>query len=629
MSKSHSIRKILILTAGAVLLLAACQNQITPGTPVPSVTPTATTRPARSLTICMGEEPRSLYLYDGGGLAARTVLETVYDGPIDTLNYSYKPVILEQVPTIANGGAVLQTVTVQPGDKIINDSGAVASLVPNIRYRPAGCNDPSCVASYKEGTVQMDQLVVTFRLKSGLRWSDGEALTADDSLYSYELYSDELATATDTPTQSDTKSYEATDERTLRWTGRPGNMDPTYYLRFWTPLPRHAWSQYSAAELHTTNAATRTPLGWGPYIIQQWDSGKSIQLTKNPYYFRAEEGLPQFDTLQIRFIGADGEMGISALLSGECDVVDQTVRLDDQISMLLDLQNRNLLQAAITTGTTWEHLDFNLDPVPGYGQVYLQDARLRQAVAYCLNRQKVVTDALGGVTIVPDSYVPPQHPFANANIEKYPYDPAKGKALLDQIGWKDLDGSASTPRTAAGVSGVANGTELELNIVTVDTALRHKIANIFGTSLTDCGIDMLTQFTDNTLFTPTEEGTLFGRRYEVAEFKWISGVEPSCELYTTSEIPSVDDWNVDNVTGFSNPEFDQACDLAHRSLPDSPAYRQNHALAQEIFARNLPSIPLYLTVKISAAVPNFSGLILDPTAYSGLWNIEAFDIIPQ
>jgi peptide/nickel transport system substrate-binding protein len=632
MSTIRIRRNTALCTVVAILALSACQNTgaTTPAVSGETGTPVPTARPLRNLTVCMGEEPRSLYLYGGGGLAARSVLEALYDGPIDTLNYAYAPVILEQAPSIENDGTVLQSVTVEPEAKILDDAGAVASLVPGVRYRPAGCTDPECVETYSEGSVEMDQLVVTFRLRSGLRWSDGEPLTADDSVYSYEL-----ASSPDTPTPAGmrrallgTQAYEAVDERTIRWTGLPGNLDPSYPTRFWVPLPRHAWEQYSAAELLTEDVSNREPLGWGPYVIQSWETGKSIQFAKNPYYFRAEEGLPRFDTLQVRFIDPDGQLGISALLSGECDLVDQTVRLDDQIPLLLDLEAEHLIQAAVTTGTTWEHLDFNLDPVPGFGQAYLQDVRLRQATAYCLNRQKVADILLGGITVVPNTYVPSQHPAAEPNVAEYPYDPAKGKSLLEEIGWKDADGVAATPRTALGVAGIPNGTPLTLNLITVDTALRRQIVNQFGADLADCGISLQAEYTDNTLFLNAEEGTLFGRRFDTAEFGWISGMEPSCDLYTTAEIPSTaNKWSGTNVTGFSDPDFDQACDQAHRVLRDSDAYRLYHSQAQEIFAENLPSIPLYLTVRISIAQPNFSGLKQDPTASSGLWNIEAFDLV--
>jgi len=629
---THTTKPFLLATL-LTFVLAGCRgsSSITPGTQLPTEanTPTGTIQPPRSLTICMGEEPKSLYLYGGGGLATRTVLETVYDGPIDSLNYSYTPVILKSLPTLDNSGAVLKQMAVKQGDKIFDDNGAAAALVPGVKYRPAGCTDASCVATYSGGSVTMDQLQVTFVLKSGLLWSDGEPLTADDSVYSFELSSspDTPAPAGMTRAILGTQAYEKLDDLTVRWTALPGNIDPSYSHRFWVPLPRHAWGKMSAAELLTADASTRIPIGWGPYIIQSWTAGTEILLKKNPNYFRAGEGLPHFDTLHIKFIGPDGRLGISTLLSGECDVVDQTVQLDDQIAEIQSLQSQKNLQAAFTTGTAWEYLDFNLKPAAGIGALDYSDVRLREAIAFCLDRQKVVDQTLGGLSAVPDDYVPPQDPLFNKDVAKYPFDTAKGMALLDQIGWRDLDNDPATPRTAQGVTGVANGTKLIVNSTMVSTELRQAAAAVYGTSLLECGIGYVASFTDNSMFVANADGLLFGRLFETVQFGWIAGVEPACELYTTAEIPTIDNgYSGSNPTGFSNPEYDQACDLAHRSLPGTAAYIQNQYQAQKIFAENLPSIPLYLTVKMAVARPDLTGLIMDPTAATDLWNLEAFDI---
>ncbi len=633
MRKTTQILKPIVLAALAATVLAGCRgsSSITPVTPLPTEagTPAGTIQAPRSLTICLGEEPKSLYLYGAADLAARTILEAVYDGPIDSLNYSYTPVILSSLPTLDNNGAILKQVTVKQGDKIFDDDGTAASLVPGVKYRPSGCTDASCVATYSSGTVAMDQLVVTFALKPGLLWSDGEPLTADDSVYSYELSS-----SSDTPTPpgmaraiQGTQAYEKLDALTVRWTGLPGNIDPSYSHRFWVPLPRHAWGKLSAAELLTADASTRTPLGWGPYVIQTWTAGTEIVLKKNPDYFRADEGLPHFDTLHFKFIDPDGRLGISALLSGECDVVDQTVQLDDQIAEIQNLQSQKNLQAAYTTGTAWEHLDFNLKPTPGNGIVDYSDVRLRQAIALCLDRQKVVDTALGGLSVVPDTYVPPQDPLFNQSVAKYSFDPAKGEALLDTIGWKDLDNDPSTPRTAQGVAGVANGTKLVVNSSMVFTELRQAAAAVYGTSLMECGIGYVASYGDNSMFVSSADGLLFGRLFQTAQFGWIAGVEPACELYTTAEIPSADNgYTGTNATGFSNPDYDRACDLAHRTLPGTTPYVQDQYQAQQIFAQYLPSIPLYLTVKMAVARPDLTGLTMDPTAATDLWNLESFDI---
>ena len=70
-------------------------------TPIPGNTPrpTATARP-RALTICLGAEPDSLWLYGSSMLVKNTVLESVYDGPIDPLDYDFQPVILENFPVL-------------------------------------------------------------------------------------------------------------------------------------------------------------------------------------------------------------------------------------------------------------------------------------------------------------------------------------------------------------------------------------------------------------------------------------------------------------------------------------------------------------------------------------------------
>jgi peptide/nickel transport system substrate-binding protein len=79
------------------------------------------------------------------------------------------------------------------------------------------------------------------------------------------------------------------------------------------------------------------------------------------------------------------------------------------------------------------------------------------------------------------------------------------------------------------------------------------------------------------------------------------------------------------VTGYSNPQFDQACTVSMHSLPGQPAYTESNTMAQEIFANDLPAIPLYMLVKAAAARLDLCGFALDPSARSDFWNLEAFD----
>jgi ABC-type transport system substrate-binding protein len=119
----------------------------------------------------------------------------------------------------------------------------------------------------------------------------------------------------------------------------------------------------------------------------------------------------------------------------------------------------------------------------------------------------------------------------------------------------------------------------------------------------------------------------------MAQFAWTNSLEPPCFLYTSDEIPGPypdypKGWGGANASGYSNPEFDQACQLARTTLPDRPEHAQAHRRAQEIFADDLPAIPLYLHLKYAATRPDMCGLILDPSASSALWNLEDFDYGP-
>ncbi len=120
-------------------------------------------------------------------------------------------------------------------------------------------------------------------------------------------------------------------------------------------------------------------------------------------------------------------------------------------------------------------------------------------------------------------------------------------------------------------------------------------------------------------------GVMFGRRFDLAEFAWNTGIEPQCQLYMTENIASAQNVGGDNNTGYSNPAFDAACQTAQNAL-DEATRRARHAEAQALFTQDLPSLPLFLQVKVGVALPRVSGYQLDSTASSDLWNIEAIGL---
>src|SRR5688572_15605523 len=342
---SYRIRTYRVLLGFVVfaILLSACEF---PGGATPSVTGspeanasdiTPTPAPPRALTICLGQEPNSLYPFANLNTAARSVLSAVYDGPIDVFSNGYQPVILENIPSLENGDMQVTPVSVKRGDQVIDVNGSRVTFDVGVTVLPSGCTDDSCSVRYDgSSAVELDQMVVTFRMLPGLLWSDGQPLTAEDSVYAFTLAADPATPGSKYLTDR-TQTYEAVDDTTVQWWGRPGFIDPTYADNFWSPLPKHAWGKLSATELAQADATKRPVLGWGPYVFSEWAVGQYVRLEKNPNYFRAAQDFPKFDTLIFRF-QKDAEAGISSLIAAQCDLLDTSLRLDGQINLLTQLE---------------------------------------------------------------------------------------------------------------------------------------------------------------------------------------------------------------------------------------------------------------------------------------------------
>jgi peptide/nickel transport system substrate-binding protein len=667
--------KSLYLVVMPSFILAACGPSVSTNTPEPIVetlvvteiveaTPVETIQVVtlmpeptgpRTLVICMGVGPETLYVYGSQSAIMTRVHEAIADGgwkAYDTNSFGYQPILLEKMPSLAGGDATLTVVAASEGDRVVDANGDVVLLDPGadpqIMLVPAGGGEP---VPYQGGAIEMDQMSVTFHLLPDLLWSDGEPLTASDSVYAFNLLADP-DTKSEKSKVERTASYQAIDDLTTIWIGLPGFRDSAYFTNFFGPAPEHTWGDYYAAELLTAEESHLKPVGWGAYTIDEFLPGESLTLHKNPNYFRAAEGFPRFDNLILRIVGENYTANLAALLAGECDLLDLSAVNAEDSQLIFDLQGSGKIKATFTTGTGWEHLDFGIQHVDyddGYQlgvdrPDFFSDVRTRRAFAMCMDRQAVIDRLLFGQSPVLDSYLPPQHPLYNREVTHYDFDVAAGSALLEEVGWLDEDGDPGTPRTAQGVTNVADGTPLEVVYGTSDTNVRPQVAAILQESLARCGIKSNVQVNPRTeWYADGPEGELFGRKYDLGEFLWATSVEPPCGLYLSTQVvgPAGESWLSildgkprifresgwlgNNNPGFVNEEYDAACNTALVALPGQPGYEAGHLAAQRIFAEQLPVVPLYLFVRIAATRADMCGFIMDPTNNTELWNIEEFD----
>ena len=240
-----------------------------------------------------------------------------------------------------------------------------------------------------------------------------------------------------------------------------------------------------------------------------------------------------------------------------------------------------------------------------------------------------------------DTYIPPEHPLFNPTIRPYEFDVESGTALLEQIGWVDEDDDPTTPRVAREVANVPDGTPLQVTYETTSAPMRQQVTAIIQQSLAECGIQAdVHHYPALTFF---DGNMVFGHRFDLGQFAWATLVEPGCELFLSSQVPgdaggswtSIMDgqehifsdlgWWGQNIVGFVDKQFDQACNTALNSLKGQPEYTAAHHEAQRIFAEQLPLIPLFQRLIIAAASPDMCNFIIDPTGTTNYWNIEEFD----
>ena len=602
-------------------------------TEVVEVEPEEEVRP-KDLVICDAQEPDSLYIYGTSMAAAQGVQHAIFTNDITNLSFGYQAEGLEKLPSLADGDAVINVVDVEAGTLVRDATDTVVALEEGVVVVNADGEE----VTFDGTPVPMEQMVVDFTMKART-WSDGTPITSADSIYSFGLNADP-----DTPwtryAVERTANYETTGDLSTRWTGVPGYLDSTYFTNFWAPAPEHAWGGFTAAELLEAEESSRLPIGDGAFKIVEWVAGDSIYLEPNEFYYRADEGLPYLNSITFKFIPDTNQL-MAQLLSGQCDVGLQNGMDAGQAPFLIEAESNGLLTPYFQTGTVYEHIDFSVDSYGDYGDDvgrpdFFEDVRVRQAMTMCTDRQSMVDNILYGRSEVIHTYVPSVHPlYPEEGLVEYAYDVEGANALLEEAGYVDSDGDGIR-EYPGGVNGEFAGEPFAVTLgTTTGNEMRQQLTQIFKENMLECGIDIeLYYLPASEWFADGPDGPLFGRRFDLGEFAWLTGVEPSCNLYGSWNIPGPGEeadlypsgWGGQNETGWRNEAFDTACQKALGSLPGTADYEEGHKEAQVIFSENVPVIPLFLRLKVAATRPEILNFNVDPTQNSELYNIYELDI---
>lgn len=595
-----------------VSVSAGCARQAMP-TPASSISPTSVavvlptwTIPVAAsrdqLSVCM-TEPQAVSpfvpLQSGGDLLA-----LVYEEPIERVDYGWEARLVTHVPSIASGDVMTRIVMLSTGSRYADALGI-------LRQHDS------------QETLQLPQLSVTFTLRDDLYWSDGTPITAKDAVLGYHLAQALESQGRWRELAERTAQFKALDDWTLRWEGIPGYLSADYPGFLFPLQPAHRWQGQTLSAI----LSDFTPPSTGPYKIVAWEARREARLVRNEYYLGPE---PVLGEIVVRFPQYAAESWNSLLLDGTCDVI-----LPDPVSST-SFQQWSRLSAAgeaiiwADPASTVLRLEMNLTPVVQLEGGAAEDAasplqipEVRMALSSCVDRQALVY-ALPAEAIVPaTSFVPPNHPaFQEEGLSEYA--PQAAGLLLDEAGWRDVDGNGM--RQAVDVSGFTNGRPLSL---TLHFASQYfVIAAHIAADLELCGIGVDLRPVDaQQLYTSGVASPLFGRHFELVLLGWQVEIPQVCGAWLSDRIPSeVNDWRGENFSGFSSEAYDVACQRALQAIdPEQQAAALNDALA----VLNAEHATLFLAWRPFWFVssPEVTGIRPDVSAPGTLWNSETLSFL--
>ncbi len=217
------------------------------------------------------------------------------------------------------------------------------------------------------------------------------------------------------------------DEKTIQFTTKDTMSLNTFqnsYARYLLTLPKHKIEQYSEAELSTAEWFTKPDVVSGPYIVTDYDVDHYISYTANTEYWK---GAPKIEKLNIRIV--DGSQIYAGLQSGEIDITQHTmtdIPMQDYESIEA-LQNVDIIYGSPVTNQSMFIQTANIP-----------DAKVRQAMLYAIDREKILNELMKGHGEVVDGFLSSASPYFDETITPVKYDPEKAKSLLAEAGW---DGS--------------------------------------------------------------------------------------------------------------------------------------------------------------------------------------------
>jgi len=484
-------------------------------------------------------------------------------------------------PTKAGGGGALKLLFWQAAT-LLNPHFAVGAKDQEgarIFYEPLAAWDPDGnlvpvlaaeIPDIENGGVAADGMSVTWKIKKGVQWHDGEPFTADDVVFNWEYASDPATAATTIGDYRDAK-VEKIDPLTVRV--RFEKPTP-----FWAGLfvaaggmiiPKHLFEPYKGANSRDAPANLK-PVGTGPYRFVEFKPGDLIRGERNPAYHIANR--PYFDTIEMKGGGDAVSAARAVIQTGEYDYA-WNMQVEDEILVRLENAGNARGRAEIVLSRAMEHIQINFaDPwtevdgersSPKTKHPFLSDPAVRQALRLLVDRASVEKYIYGRTGVATGNFLNNPERFVSKNT-KWEFNVDKANQLLEEAGWM---------RGPDGVR-AKDGKKLKLVYQTSINAPRQKTQAIVKQACQKAGIDIeLKSVTASVYFSSDVANPDTARKF-YSDIQMYTIGSPSVpdpgrfmQQFVSWEIASKDNkWQGSNPTRWRNEEYDNIFRAAQDEL---------------------------------------------------------------
>jgi len=484
------------------------------------------------------------------------------------------------------------------------------------------------IPTIENGGVAKDGTSVTWKLKKGVKWSDGTDFTADDVVFTWQYASDEKTAATTSSAYTPIKTVEAIDPTTVKITWKEPTANPYLtYVSFNGMIIQKKQFAACIGEKAITDAtcqaANNAPIGTNAYKLKEFKPGDVVVYEKNPAYRDAAKTF--FDTVEIK---GGGDATSAARAVCETGEVDFSWNLQVQKAVLEPILKAGKCTAIAGGSFGIERVEINFaNPDPALGDKraepdqphpFLTDIAVRKAINMAIDR-KAIAEQLYGPTGQPTCNILTVPANLNSPNTKCDRDVEGAKKLLDDAGYVLKDGKRVTK----------DGVPLTLYFSTSINPLRQGEQAIIKANLAEIGIAVNLKAVDAGVFFSGDPGnpdTLNKMYVDIQMYtNGPSGTDPQSyfEGWICSKAnSSKNQWNAGNAGRYCSKEYDalytqytKELDLTKR---DALAIQLNDKLINDAVV-----LPLINRATPNGAIVGLKGPTFN-TFDSGLWNIETW-----